>query len=98
MFGGKVWHRGPAVGANARAILSLVACKNDQDVNHDSATPYPWPTAAPLSPYPGAQPTSAVAPAELEHIATSLASPLLFDDSVNQPRLRTRACAPVEIC
>ena len=43
MFGSNVWHRGPAVGANARAILSLVACKTDQDVNHDSATPYPWP-------------------------------------------------------
>ena len=42
MFGGKVWHRGPAVGAKARTILSLVACRNDQDVNHDSARPYPW--------------------------------------------------------
>jgi hypothetical protein len=43
MFGGNVWHRGPGVGANARIVLSLVACKNGLDANHDSATPYPWP-------------------------------------------------------
>jgi hypothetical protein len=29
MFGGKLWHRCPAVGAEASTILSLVACKTN---------------------------------------------------------------------
>jgi hypothetical protein len=95
MFGGNVWHRGPAVGANSRAIISLVACKNDRDVNHDSATPYPWQrkTAAPLSSYPGVKPIGAVAPAELEYIATSLTSPFLFDNLAKD----NRNCANVPV-
>ena len=66
MFGGNVWHRGPAVDASTRTILSLVACKNDQDVKHDSAKPYPWPKkiAAPLSPNPGGKPLEVVDPAQ----------------------------------
>jgi hypothetical protein len=50
MFGGNVWHRGPGVGANARVIISLVACKNDLNVNRDSAIPYPWPCSPVVSP------------------------------------------------
>ena len=93
-----VWRRGPAVGANARTILSLVACKNDQDVNHDSAKPYPWlkKIAAHLSPNLGGKALAVVDPAEHlckeyrpaqpEHVAIGLTSQIHSGVAANVDR------------
>ena len=42
LFDGQVWHRGPAVIEQARRVLSLVACKEKEDKNHESALPFRW--------------------------------------------------------
>jgi hypothetical protein len=93
MFGGKVWHRGPAVGANTRTILSLVACRNAQDVNHDSALPYPWPKKI-VAPGTNGEPLAVVDPAEYLCMEDRLVQP---EHLVPGPTLHTHLGVPANV-